>query len=185
MKITHYLIGVFTVLLFLGILLPIQAQEDASPTLKLGLYADTSNQRVVDLRTGGILRGFKGEPSNQERLNASNSQRLERKEKGGATESFDAYYVGSNNSTYLLHGTYRIAGKRLIFSISAEPSLKSYRKPKKYIDYGKPERDQEGKIIWDTEHIFDGWEGRTFVFTIIDGETFADDDGNRWIRLSD
>jgi len=175
MKITHYLIGIFTVSLFFGILLPMQAQEDTSPTLKLGLYADTTSQRVVDLRAGGILRGFKGEPSNAVRLRAANSKKLNfQRDYYTLTGYGNYYYIGDEDwssnirhhhakNDYLLHGTYRIAGKRLIFSIPAEPPLKPYGE----------------------EHPFDGWEGRTLVFTIIDGETFADNEGNSWIRLSD
>ncbi|MCL1911597.1 MAG: hypothetical protein FWG13_05280 [Leptospirales bacterium] len=181
MKITHYLAGMFAAALFMGIPALVQknvSAQEAAPVLKLGLYADTSSQRVVDIRANGVLRGFKGEPSADDRNFAAESTVFRSYETNVRYVYY--YYAGKFNysgdephNIYLLHGTYRITGKRLIFSITGEPPLKSY-------GY----RENKDAPLSNT-HPFEGWEGRTLVYTILDSDSFQDADGNSWIRLCD
>ena len=184
---------------------PALAQEQEQETaLKLGLYADTSSRKVVDIRTDGVLRGFLGEPNSADRLFAAqctgmglmtiyffnDSSYLSGEGiiyiyadssgkviKSWHTNSSYAYvYESSYRLPYLLHGTYRIMQKRLIFSIPGEPALKTY---------GVITRGSDRIPPNPRTHPFEGWEGRTFVYSIVNDETFVDDEGNSWIRISE
>ena len=204
MKIMHYLSGIFFAALFLDI--PAASQEntsaeEAAPVLKLGLYADTSSTRVVDIRADGVLRGFDGVPENGDRELAAESKGLLRVRiyhyNYGRT-FLRVVYVDVNDSCakypncdstksniYFLYGTYRITGKRLIFNIPKDHPFDNYG-PLVSNDGAHILAGNYGGICR-TPNPFADWGGKTLTFFIIgkDGKSFTDQDGNSWMRISD